>query len=107
MQVTLVCQGMTGTLQVRQQSVVCHCGSCRGLPMSQRRMTCPEFEVHCGARSSKKWRTSIKVRAAASGCRRLRGHGEWPRAPLTVDRCECRFARLECPAWAAGLSSTT
>ena len=58
---TVVCQGVTGTLQVHHQLVVCHCEACRGLPVSQRRMTCQEFEVHCGARTSKKWRTSIKV----------------------------------------------
>jgi hypothetical protein len=60
--VEIVCNGVNGTLIIKDQNVVCGCSVCFQLPQNNRTMSCSQFEIHAGAGGKKKWKNSIKVR---------------------------------------------
>lgn len=73
--VAVMCGAMHGRLHIADQRVACECQACELKPEAERLMSCTQFEVHAGAGSAKKWKTSLKVPPGAEPEVRAGGNG--------------------------------
>ena len=66
-QVEVMCQGVHGTMVIREQRVMCHCSECQKKPQEKRVMSCTQVGPSCWPAAAWRSRPAVGVLASTVG----------------------------------------